>query len=74
LDIDFDVPIKVIRKQSRKNVETETYTPPPNNIIGQFQRTLKVSLKLGTRAKLCAIRFLALLHGGKHPGTAILYV
>jgi hypothetical protein len=55
LDIEFDVPIKVIRKPSRKNLETETYTPPPDNIIGQFQRTLKVSLKLGTGAKLCTI-------------------
>jgi hypothetical protein len=47
--------IKVIRKPNRKNLEMETYTPLPNNIIGQSQWTLQVSLKLGTGAKLCVI-------------------
>jgi hypothetical protein len=74
LGIDFDVPNKIIRKQSKQNLETKTYTPPPDNVISQFQWTLKVNLKLSTGAKLCVIRFLVLLHSSKHPGMAILYI
>jgi hypothetical protein len=74
LDTDFDVPIQAINQWIKLNLEAETYPPPPNNIISKFQWALEVGLKLGARAKLCTIQFLALLDSSEHPGMAILYI